>query len=88
MKRGFLMILCLLSLTACGAKSAERKNLSFFAMDTLMDFSAYADERTLEGARDVVMDIERRVSVTDEGSDIYKVNRDGGGAAIRARANR
>ena len=79
MKRGFLMILCLLSLTACGAKSAERKNLSFFAMDTLMDFSAYADERTLEGARDVVMDIERRVSVTDEGSDIYKVNRDGGG---------
>ena len=78
-KRYFVLALALL-LTSCGAapKSVQNK-LDFFAMDTLMDFSAYADESLLAEARDIVMDIEKRVSVTDEDSELYALNRDGGG---------
>ena len=78
-KRYFVLALALL-LTSCGAapKSLQNK-LDFFAMDTLMDFSAYADESLLAEARDIVMDIEKRVSVTDENSELYALNRDGGG---------
>ena len=78
-KRHFILALALL-LTSCGAapKSVQNK-LDFFAMDTIMDFSAYADESLLAEARDIVMDIEKRVSVTDESSELYALNRDGGG---------
>ena len=78
-KRHFILALALL-LTSCGAapKSVQNK-LDFFAMDTIMDFSAYADESLLAEARDIVMDIEKRVSVTDENSELYALNRDGGG---------
>ncbi len=69
-----------LSLTACGTAPQETQNkLDFFAMDTLMEFSAYADESLLAEAREIVMDIERRVSVTDEKSELSALNRDGGG---------
>ena len=78
-KRFFVLALALL-LTSCGAapKSVQNK-LDFFAMDTIMDFSAYADESLLAEARDIVMDIEKRVSVTDENSELFALNRDGGG---------
>ena len=84
MKKKFLpLILALafaLTLSSCGAApQAAQNKLDFFAMDTIMEFSAYADESLLAEARDVVMDIENRVSVTDENSELYKLNRDGGG---------
>lgn len=76
----FLAIFALLpALASCGAAPTQRNNLGFFAMDTLMEFSAYADEKLLAEARDVVMDIERRVSATSEESELYALNRDGGG---------
>ena len=79
-KRYFVLALALL-LTSCGAAPKPVQNkLDFFAMDTIMDFSAYADESLLAEARDVVMDIEKRVSVTDENSELYALNRDGGGS--------
>jgi len=79
MKRLCVICALILSLTACGGSAAPAK-LDFFAMDTVMEFSAYgADEKLLSQARDVVMDIERRVSTTRETSEIYALNRDGGG---------
>lgn len=81
MKKILPLVLTLaLSLSACGAapKAAQNK-LDFFAMDTIMEFSAYADESALAGARDIVMDIEKRVSVTSGESELYALNRDGGG---------
>ncbi|MBR4211158.1 MAG: FAD:protein FMN transferase [Oscillibacter sp.] len=72
----FLLLLCTLS--ACGRAAVQNK-LDFFAMDTIMTFSAYADKSLLEGARDIVADIESRVSTTLESSEVYALNRDGGG---------
>lgn len=78
MKRLCVIFALILSLTACG-DTAPRK-LDFFAMDTVMEFTAYkADEQLLAEARDIVMDIERRVSTTSDTSEIYALNRDGGG---------
>ncbi|MBR4545811.1 MAG: FAD:protein FMN transferase [Oscillibacter sp.] len=79
MKRLCVICALILSLTACGGSAAPAK-LDFFAMDTVMEFSAYkASENLLAEARDIVMDIERRVSTTRETSEIYALNRDGGG---------
>ena len=72
----FLLLLC--TLTACGGAAVQNK-LDFFAMDTVMTFSAYADKSLLGGARDIVMNIESRVSTTLESSEVYALNRDGGG---------
>ena len=78
MKRLCVIFALILSLTACG-DTAPRK-LDFFAMDTVMEFTAYeADGQLLAEARDIVMDIERRVSTTSDTSEIYALNRDGGG---------
>ncbi|MBQ7682416.1 MAG: FAD:protein FMN transferase [Oscillibacter sp.] len=74
----FLLLLC--TLTACGRISKPvQSTLDFFAMDTVMTFSAYADKSLLEGARDIVMGIESRASTTLESSEVYALNRDGGG---------
>ena len=74
------LLLILPLLASCGRKpNSEQRKLDFFAMDTIMEFSAYADEGLLEGARDVVMDIESRVSTTDEQSELHRLNRNGGG---------
>ena len=78
MKRLCVICALILSLTACG--DAAPAKLDFFAMDTVMEFAAYkASENLLAEARDIVMDIERRVSTTRETSEIYALNRDGGG---------
>ncbi len=79
-KKGFALItlVLLLTLSACG-RAAVQNTLDFFAMDTIMTFSAYADKSLLEGARDIVADIESRASTTLESSEVYALNRDGGG---------
>ena len=70
----------ILPLVSCGPKAEpEPHKLDFFAMDTLMAFSAYADEDLLREARDVVMDLENRVSTTNAQSELYRLNHDGGG---------
>ena len=74
-----IIFLTLFLFAACGKVNPEPHKLDFFAMDTIMEFSAYADEDVLAAARDVVMDIENRVSTTSEQSELYRLNRDGGG---------
>ena len=79
MKKIWYVLTLTLLLSACGARNAAQHKLDFFAMDTVMEFSAYADESLLAEARDIVADIENRVSTTREASEIYALNRDGGG---------
>ena len=76
------LFLCALlcALNGCGVQSGDvRNSVNFFAMDTLMEFSAYADETTLSGAREIVTELESRVSTTNAKSEIYRLNHDGGG---------
>ena len=69
-----LLILPLLT----GCQSTKRMERSFFAMDTYMTLTVYArDESILRSAEEKVREIEDRLSVTKEGSEISALNRDG-----------
>ena len=52
----------------------EPESIDFFAMDTTIKFSAYGDKKVLKGAKKVLTDFEKKVSVTDSGSEIYHIN--------------
>ena len=49
---------------------------SLFAMDTIMELQAYGNKQVLTDAEGIIRDIEKKVSVTDEGSEISALNRD------------
>ncbi len=71
-----LIALTLLFLTGCSMK--RRAERSFFAMDTYMSVTAYgADESVLLGAEEKIREIEERLSVTKESSEIARLNREG-----------
>lgn len=71
-----LLILCLLS--GCGSMllSEEEKTVSLFAMDTHMTMTAYGNqaEEALDSAKGCIEELEKALSVTDENSEIYRVN--------------
>ena len=46
-------------------------------MDTIMEIQAAGDEELLAGAESMIRDLEKKLSVTDEQSEIYALNRDG-----------
>lgn len=74
-----LLILAATLLTGCsnmpGAKVMETRSL--FAMDTIMELQAYGDEQVLTEAEGMIRDIEKKVSVTVEGSEISSLNSKG-----------
>jgi thiamine biosynthesis lipoprotein len=82
-----LFLLCLLLLTACAATMPEPSAQSatepvtgtVFAMDTVMDLTIYGTKNDLDAAEALITDLEGKLSVTDEDSEIYAVNRDGRG---------
>lgn len=91
MKRTFLLIvlsLFMISLTACASRKAggaaaddqERSRREFFAMDTYMTFTAYGEgtEQALQEAEEEIYRLESEWSVTEEDSEIYRVNHSGG----------
>ena len=59
--------------------SADPESIDFFAMDTTIKFSAYGDKSVLKGAKKILTDLEKKVSVTDSGSEIYQINQNGSG---------
>ena len=82
-----LSIILITACLACGCSSAsdteknaskstasEPESIDFFAMDTTIKFSAYGDKKVLKGAKKVLTDLEKKVSVTDSGSEIYHIN--------------
>jgi thiamine biosynthesis lipoprotein len=52
---------------------------TIFAMDTVMDFTIYGDESLLTDAEQYIYNLEDKLSVTDENSDIYAINQTGSG---------
>ena len=87
-----LSIILITACLACGCSSAsdteknaskstasEPESIDFFAMDTTIKFSAYGDKKVLKGAKKVLTDLEKKVSVTDSGSEIYHINQNGSG---------
>ena len=77
-----LAALCLFLLLLAGCAPAQpqpRLESTFFAMDTVMELRLYAggDGALLDGAEEQVRELEALLSVTDEDSEIYALNRDG-----------
>ena len=87
MKRAFALLLFLaFLLTGCsGQVSAEQTTAAqpvtgtVFAMDTVMNLAIYGEEELLSQAQECIEDLESRLSVTEETSEIYAVNQNGGG---------
>lgn len=70
-------VMSLTALSACAFGEPVVKTRSLFAMDTIMEIQAAGDEELLSGAETMIRDLEKKLSVTDEGSEIYALNRDG-----------
>lgn len=80
-----LMSICLtafLFLAGCGLDTVRndsapiRADVSFFAMDTYISMTAYGkgSNQALREAQDLIVDAERRLSVTDPQSEVYRLN--------------
>ncbi|MCI8331251.1 MAG: FAD:protein FMN transferase [Clostridiales bacterium] len=48
-------------------------------MDTVMELTVYGSDDVLSKAEDLISSLEKNLSVTDESSEIYAVNQNGGG---------
>ena len=80
MRRLFALCMALVLLSGCTGPSAQAAERTFFAMDTVMSVRIYGDGALLDAAEDRVRELEALWSVTDPGSEIYALNRDGSAA--------
>ena len=83
MKKYFIsaMLSALLFLTGCSAESSpEPVQGTFFAMDTMMDFTIYGESGLINQSESLIASLESLVSVTDEHSDIYAIDHTGSGS--------
>ena len=82
MKKYFIsaMLSALLFLTGCSAESSpEPVQGTFFAMDTMMDFTIYGESGLINQSESLIASLESLVSVTDTGSELYAINQTGSG---------
>lgn len=85
----FLAALLLALPAGCAPAPAQpTAEHTFFAMDTVMTLRLYegGDEALLDEAENRVRELEKLWSVTDEGSEVCALNRDGGAALSRSTA--
>ena len=92
MKRPLAALLLLALLAGCTSAPTQARPTAentFFAMDTVMTLRLYegGDEGLLDEAEDRVKELEALWSVTDEGSEIYTLNRDGEAELSRSTAD-
>jgi len=83
-KRFFAFILLWVIVYGCGAcgsskEPVEAHSATIFAMDTVMELTIYGDEKLLEQAQGRILELENKLSVTDGGSEIARLNSSGGG---------
>lgn len=76
MKKVSAILLCLIFF--CGCSISEHR-ADFFAMNTIMQITAYGDAPTDE-AKAMIVSLEKQLSVTDSDSDISRINTAGGKA--------
>ena len=82
MKKYFIsaMLSALLFLTGRSAESSpEPVQGTFFAMDTMMDFTIYGESGLIDQSESLIASLESLVSVTDTGSELYAINQTGSG---------
>lgn len=82
MKKYFIsaMLSALLFLTGCSAESSpEPVQGTFFAMDTVMDFTIYGESGLIDQSESLIASLESLVSVTDVDSELYAINQTGSG---------
>lgn len=77
------LVFALFLLSGCtgrqAAPEAEKHTRTLLAMDTVMELSVYgADGGALDSGAQIILDLEKRLSVTDEGSEIYAADHSGG----------
>lgn len=80
MKKHFIsaMLSALLFLTGCSAESSpEPVQGTFFAMDTVMDFTIYGESGLIDQSESLITSLESLVSVTDADSELYAINQTG-----------
>lgn len=72
---GALLAACVF-LAGCGGDAAEKHSRNFFAMDTYMTITAYGPhaEEGMKEAEARIRTLEDELSVTKEGSDVWRVN--------------
>ena len=74
MKKLIIPAAMLLLLTGCRAEP-QKHSRDVFAMDTYMNLTAYGDaEDSLAAAEQTITALEKKLSVTDAGSEIYAAN--------------
>lgn len=77
-KRSLALFLCsILLFTGCSHESRQEVSKTFFAMDTVMNFSVYGDEKILDQTETIISDLESQMSVTDSNSQIAALNKNG-----------
>ncbi len=82
----FLLLGALL-LTSCSKKSTDPKQIDVFAMDTFMTIKAYTDDdELLKNIESEIMRLESLFSVTQEDSDISRLNKNGSAEVDKATA--
>ena len=75
-------LLCALLLCGCGREKEIKTDISgnttatFFAMDTVMEIQIDGDEELLKQAEDKIVQLEKKLSVTDKDSEVHKINSD------------
>ena len=82
MKKYFIsaMLSALLFLTGWSAESSpEPVQGTFFAMDTVMDFTIYGESGLIDQSESLIASLESLVSVTDADSELYAINQTGSG---------
>lgn len=82
-KLSALLLSLSLLLGGCGAGGGPKTEY-LFAMDTLMELTAYGKNagEGIRGAASVIKELEGLLSVTDQGSDVFAINRDGGAESV------
>ncbi|MGB4093498.1 MAG: FAD:protein FMN transferase [Ruminococcus flavefaciens] len=91
-----LLISCTGLLCSCNSplsssvteSGGDAKNLDVFAMNTYMSMKAYGDnaQKALDDSRELIMRLDSELSVTDEGSCIYELNKNGKGTVTDSAA--
>lgn len=79
-----LVVFLLLLLSGCGNQAPtetpdQLQTATVFAMDTVMDLTIYGSKSVLEKAESRISELEEQLSVTDESSEIYRLNHTGSG---------
>ena len=82
-QKSLITIISLLAVILCSVfflnKAADNKEseTSFFAMDTVMTIKAFGakSENAVEASKEAIIDIEKKLSVTDEKSLVYSLNK-------------